>query len=205
LTGIGRRSDITGTTGNRGLPAPTARSSTVASSRLLRRTGRTSPTGIARQDPHAPQPRSHADPRLARHDSRPPRHRGHAVIPIVRQDLHVSYTRSHPMILGSFARFPGFVCSVSWVRLLGLGTRDGRAGFVRSRSRRRSPSLPSDRAGAVRGTIRGALTKKGDRPEPDRSAPAKQSTELSRIHHGEPWHTGEQTQAISAFSWEGPV
>ena len=50
--------------------------------------------------------------------------------------------------------------------------------------------MPSDRAGTVRGTIRGglmggrlpspAIFRLGDRPEPDRSAPANQSSKLSK-------------------------
>jgi hypothetical protein len=84
-------------------------------------------------------------------------------------------------------------------------------GFVSSLSQRRITSLPSDRAGTLRGTIRGglmggrlpsaAILRIGDRPEPDHSAPANRSCELSKIWRATfnrtvAWHTMRQTQAM---------
>ena len=131
LTGIGRRSAIPGTFCNCGVSAPTARSSMTADSRLMGTTGRTSRTGIARQDPHAPQPRSHADPPLGRHNPSPPRHRGDAAIPIVQHDPHPSYGRYHPIIVGSFARFPGWSLPF-WVRLHAASARRAAGPTARS-------------------------------------------------------------------------
>jgi hypothetical protein len=79
--------------------------------------------------------------------------------------------------------------------------------------------LSSDRAGAVRGTIRGGLRdirppalpafRIKDCPGPDRSAPANPSTELTRIarttiNRKKAWHTTDQTQAMSARFWDDP-
>ena len=68
-------------------------------------------------------------------------------------------------------------------------------GFVFSRSRRRITSLPSERVGTMRGTIRGAWgggrptgaasAPKGDRLEPDRSAPANPYMRIVKERSGD--------------------
>jgi hypothetical protein len=99
----------------------------------------------------------------------------------MKQARHVPHARSNPTIVGSFSRFPGFVFTDSGLAPAPVGSFSSFA--------MRISSLPSDRAGTVRRTMLGGLgaadvpvlpaLRMGDRPEPDRSGPVKQSTELS--------------------------
>jgi hypothetical protein len=124
--GIGSHSDISGTTGNGRIPAPSTLFPPAATARHIGTTDSTSQTLIQRHHPNPRYRRSVADLRVQLSDPRASRHRSHADLGIMRQ---APYPPHHP----SYPDNRGFVLTVSGLRPTVLGSFSRSWGFGRTR------------------------------------------------------------------------